>query len=196
MNTRWPVVHRKVLCLVVLFLPLVGSCAPTAYLSTPPENYKGPIAERPQVQKGDYWVYQRGNLTKVKTAAMPANIEFPLWVGKRWSYEGSAGRAGQPATTPFRISTTITCDVVAFRPITVTAGTFGAFECACDCSHSSPYNEPGCGQWTHWYSPDVKNVVRTKTETSDTSVELVEYKLSAAPSAKAPPEKGSGKSVK
>jgi hypothetical protein len=187
MNSRWPVVHQKAFCVVVLFLPLISGCTPTAHLSTPPENYKGPIVERPQIQKGDYWVYQRGNLTKFKTAALPANIEFPVWVGKRWSYEGSAARPGQPATTPFRISTTITCDAVAFKPITVAAGTFGAFECACDCSHSSPYYEPGCGQWKFWYAPDVKNVIRTNTETTDTSLELLEYKLSVIPAAKTAP---------
>jgi hypothetical protein len=196
MNTRWPVVHQKALYVVVLFLSLIAGCAPTAHLSTPPENYKGPIAERPQVQKGDYWVYQRGNLTKVKTAVMPANIEFPLWIGKRWSYEGSAVQFGQPATSPFRITTTMSCDVVAFKPITVTAGTFGAFECACECTHLDPHYEPGCGQWTHWYAPDVKNIIRSTTETTATSLELLEYKLSVIPSAKAPPEKASEKRVK
>jgi hypothetical protein len=196
MNARWWVIHQNALCVVVCFLSLlISSCAPTAYLLTPPENYNGPTAGRPVIQKGEYWIYESGNLTKGKSATVSPNIGFPLWIGKRWSYEGSAVPFGQPATSPSRISTTMTCDVVAFKQITVTAGTFGAFECQCECTHSTPYYEPGCGQWTLWYAPDVKNVIRSKTESTATSVELLEYKLSPQ-SGKVPPERTSEKGVK
>jgi hypothetical protein len=50
--------------------------------------------------------------------------------------------------------------------------------------------EPGCGDWTIWYAPAVKNIIRTKTASTETSLELVEYKASRpAPSAKVVQEK-------
>jgi hypothetical protein len=163
------------LCLILLS---VSSCSITPYSSTRPENYKGPVAERPGVQKGDYWIYQRGDLAKIKSTSPPSNIEFPLWIGKKWSYGGFAVRSGQSSTNPFRVSTTNDCYVVAYKQVTVAAGTLWAFECECECNLiAGALYEPGCGQWTTWYAPDVKNIIRTKTESTDRTLELLEYKL-------------------
>jgi hypothetical protein len=43
-----------------------SSCAPTLSSPTPPETYQGPIAERPGIQQGGYWVYERANATRIK----------------------------------------------------------------------------------------------------------------------------------
>lgn len=154
------------------------SCSITPYSSTRPENYSGPVAERPEIQKGDYWIYQRGNLTKSKSTSLPSNIEFPLWMGKKWSYGGFAVRRGQPSTNPARVTTNIDCYVLGYKQVTVAAGTFWAFECQCECNAiAAPYYEPGCGEWTTWYAPEVKNVIRIKAESTDRTAELLEYKL-------------------
>ena len=182
----------SLISLVFLSHGFVTSCATQPPPTTPPENYKGPVAERPIIQQGDYWVYERGNLTRAKSGALAANIGFPLWVGKQWSYEGGAVRAGQPATSPSRIRTTMDCHVVAFNQITVTAGAFGAYECECRCTHLDPGYEPGCGQWTIWYAPDVKNVIKIKTGSTESSMELIEYRAArSAPSARPPADKAS-----
>ena len=48
------------------------TCIPSwaAVSERPPENYKGPIAERPMIQRGDYWIYQRADLTRIKSARL------------------------------------------------------------------------------------------------------------------------------
>ena len=155
-----------------------SSCASTLSSPNPPETYKGPMAERPSVQQGDYWVYERANGTRIKTAGLVVNVAFPLWIGRKWSFAGSAVRIGQPATSPFQTPTTIDCYVVAYKPIEVSAGAFQAFECECQCTHLDGGLEPGCGQWTVWYAPAVKNVIKLKTESTATSMELIEYKAS------------------
>jgi hypothetical protein len=117
------------------------------------------------VQRGDYWVYQLGNLTRVKATTLAADVGFPLWLGKVWSYEGQATRVGQSPTgaTP-RLLTRIDCRVTVFNRVTVAAGTFDAFECECQCTIlSAGYYESGCDTWTIWYAPAVKNIIRTKT---------------------------------
>jgi len=150
----------------------------TQAASTPPENYKGPIAERPIHRAGDYWIYERADLTKVtvKTGA-PAQLEFPLWVGKTWNYQGEALRAGQPRTSKAsRLITDIQCHVIRHGKITVGAGAFEAFECNCQCTVHYGRYEPDCGQWTIWYAPEVRNIIKIKTEDTATSMQLVEHK--------------------
>ena len=164
---------------------MISNCTSAIPLATPPESYKGPLAQRPVLQKGDYWVFQRGNSAKTKTTALASHVEFPLWVGRTWSYEGQAVRLGQsPTTMTPRISTRIDCRVTAFRQLSVVAGTFESFECEYQCTHQSAHYEPGCGEWTIWYAPAAKQVIRTKTASTATTMELIEYR--AAPSATSP----------
>jgi hypothetical protein len=179
------VARLKVVCELLLFLALVlngfiASCTPVIDAITPPETYKGPLAERPVLQPGEYWIYQRANLTRVKTTALPSNVGFPLWIGKTWTYEGQAIRVGQSPTgsTP-RIPTRIDCHVTGFKQVRVAAGNFGAFECECQCTiPSAGIYETGCDTWTLWYAPEVKNIILIKTPSSQTSAELVGYKAS------------------
>lgn len=159
---------------------IVIGCATTVNQSTPPENYKGPIAAEPVIRVGDYWIFERGNSTRAKSTTVIANIEFPLWVGKTWRYDVGAHRHNQPPTTKSSpVPAWAECYVVSFGDITVSAGKFGAFQCDCQChvvGGEGVYQE-GCGMWSIWYVPEVKNIVKIKAETSANSVELVGYKL-------------------
>ncbi len=175
----------KLHCLfpALLLWGLVAGYASPLLSATPPEGYKGPTAERPEHQGGDYWVYQRGDATRVKFGtALLTNIEFPLWVGKTWSYQGQARLAGQPQESKaFRSPTRIDCEVAGFTQITVAAGNFGAFECRCQCNALLPQYNPDCGAWTIWFAREVKNIVRIKTQSTTSSMELAEYKVSMQP---------------
>ena len=197
MGTRFEAADRVVLMFSVLLIcGLISACVSTTpQASIPPESYKGPIAERPVFQQGDYWVYQRGNSTRVKSTVLAGNIGFPLWIGKTWSYDVEMIRAGQsPTSNTPRMSAISNCYVVAFKQVAVAAGTFEAFECECQCTHQSAHYEPGCGEWTIWYAPVVKNIIRTRTGGTETSMELIEYRTSRpAPGSKVPPAKASGK---
>src|SRR5438552_706792 len=168
MRIRYSTAYEEFLFLCVLLF----SCTPNLPPVTPPESYKGPVAERPVLQQGYYWVYQRPNLTRTKTTALAANIGFPLWIGKIWSYDVEMIRLGAPASTPHRNPARVECQATAFKQTTVAAGTFGAFECDCACTHTVQLYEPGCGTWKFWYAPDVSNVLSTATGSTETSIEL------------------------
>jgi len=60
----------------------------------PPENQPGSIAETPVIEPGDYWVYVRPDGTKFKRGGdiSRKDVNFPLWIGKRWSYEIEVNR--------------------------------------------------------------------------------------------------------
>ena len=177
--------------LVIFLIGISLSCAPVTPPVTPPETYKGPISEAPILQKGEYWVYERANTTRVKTSVLAAKIGFPLWIGKNWSYEGEALLRGQSPETSkrLRVPTTVGCEAVGFKQVTVTAGTFGAFECECRCEVLTGPYDSSCGQWTIWYAPDVKNVIKIKTESTATTMELIQFKASRPlPTASANPQ--------
>lgn len=180
----------------LLFLMAIGqgfvtSCATHPPPTTPPESYKGPLAERPILQQGNYWLYQRGNTTKAKTTALVGNLGFPLWIGKRWSYETEMVHTGLPSSVKTnRMPAQWDCQVAGFESVTVAAGTFQAFECRCGCTHLMPGYEPGCGLQTIWYAPEVRNIIQIKTGSTESSMELIEYRASRpAPDKMAPPRK-------
>ena len=85
--------------LLLMSALIVGSCATAVNQSTPPENYKGPIAPQPVIQQGDYWIYERGDSTRLKATTLISNLHFPLWIGKTWRYESGARRSNQPPTS-------------------------------------------------------------------------------------------------
>lgn len=155
---------------------------------TPPENYKGPIAERPVPVAGDYWVYEQADTRKVKgSAALLANIDFPLWVGKTWKYQTEI--VPLPTRTKLLSSPLAYVDgeVTAYKQVTVPAGTFDAFEIKFQCTVSSLGWEPDCGRWTIWYAPKVKNIISRKREgTSESWLELAEYKVLTSPGIEQP----------
>jgi hypothetical protein len=133
----------------------------------------------PYPLEGGFLRLSVGYSTRTKTTALATNVEFPLWIGRTWSYEGEAVRVGQsPTTITPRIPTRIDCHVTAFRQLSVAAGTFESFECECQCTHQSAHYEPGCGEWTIWYAPAVKQIIRTKTGSTAATAELIEYRAS------------------
>ncbi len=165
----------------LLWAFLLPSCAPPLSPLTPPENYKGPIADGPTLQVGDYWVYQQADGRKVKLGAgrMLGNVGFPLWLGKTWSYEADAMRLGQPVpTNSLRSAVRVECTAAEFKRVAVLAGGFEAFECTCQCNNPLPQYSPDCGRWTFWYAPEVKNIIKVKTQSTASSVELLEFKIS------------------
>ncbi len=167
------------------------SCAPRLLSERPPENYQGPVVEGPVLQSEDYWIYRRADGDRVKVGAgnLLAKVEFPLWIGRIWKFPSTASLMGQPVAS-HRIATEVECEAVAFRLITVPAGTFEAFECQCRCTVIGGPYDPWCGDWTIWYAPQVKNIARMKTEGTASSFDLVEYKLSERVSG--PPASGKG----
>lgn len=173
--------HANILS-ALLFSGFIVGCAPALPSPSPPANYNGPIAEGPKLLAEDYWVFEQGDGKRFRIGAGAflgsLNLRFPLWVGKWWSYPGEAIMQRQdPAKAP-RLSAEISCEAVTFKNITVTAGTFGAFECRCQCLLYGSYGNDNCGEWTTWYAPEVKNIVKLKTESTNTSMELVQYKIS------------------
>ena len=170
--------------LLLMSAIIVGSCATTMNQSTPPENYKGPIAAQPVIQQGDYWIYERSDSTRVKATSLIFNLQFPLWLGKTWRYESGARRPNQPPTsTASPTPAWVECYVSGFRAVTVPAGSFGAFQCECQCHivGGEAFYQEGCGEFTIWYVPEVKNVVKTKTQSTATSFELLGHKVSDKP---------------
>gem|GEM_PF-3166418 len=169
--------------LLLMSTIIVGSCATTMNQSTPPENYKGPIAAQPVIQQGDYWIYERGDSTRVKATSIISNLQFPLWIGKTWRYESEARRPNQPLTSKASIPAWIECYVSGFSDITVPAGSFSGFQCDCQCRlvGGEAFYQEGCGELTVWYVPEVKNVVKTKTQSTATSFELLGHIVSDKP---------------
>lgn len=182
--------------LSVLAYVFIKGCAPTMSPVNPPENYKGPVAEGPKLQAGDYWIYERADGRRMKAGAGTffSHLGFPLWVGKTWKYPSEATRRGHDPATSSRIPAEIECEVTGFKETKVTAGTFDSFECKCRCEHyAGSHYESGCGEWTVWYAPKAKNIIRIKTESTATTAELVEYDVSGkvtrpTPITRAPPE--------
>lgn len=160
---------------------LLGGCATTTNQAAPPRNYQGPMASEPVIQAGDYWIYERGDSTRTKSTRMFPSLQFPLWVGKTWRYDTAARRPNQPPNTPAEIPAWVDCSVVALNDVSVPAGSFRAFQCECQCFivGGERFYQEGCGTWTAWYVPDVKNIVKMKSDRTTNSFELLEYKLSA-----------------
>ena len=162
---------------IVILCALVGSCAPRLSPPLPPADYKGPIAEQPIEDSGYSWVYESAHGRRGTRRNLYGNYGFPLWVGKSWSYEVKLVDAGiNPTTKPRSLGIGyVTCEVLGFKQITVTAGKFGAFQCQCKCEVHDPDVYPSCGDWTLWYAPEVKNTIRRDHEASDRNWELVDW---------------------
>jgi hypothetical protein len=171
---RW-IAGFAILCGLVY----IAASATNAAQEKPQESYKGPIAEAPTTESGDFWVYVRPDGTKFKrgTDSSRKDVNFPLWIGKRWSYEIEINRVRSRSlhpVTPTR--STIDCEVASFESTKVAAGTFEAFQCKCQCERigGGRYGE-NCGNFAVWYAPAVNNVVRVDTDSTEYSYELAEY---------------------
>ncbi|HEX9445940.1 MAG TPA: hypothetical protein VGA73_17605, partial [Candidatus Binatia bacterium] len=150
-------------------LLVAGCAAAIPPLTKAPESYRGPSAEAPVSHPRDDWTFELGDGEKAKyrpeTLLKNYHVTFPLWVGKSWWYETASRRQTGygPLTMDLRMH--IECQVASFRPITVKAGTFDAFECRCACDVVGNAETYLCEVWTWWYAPAAKSIVRSNRET-------------------------------
>ncbi len=115
-------------------------------------------------------VFLRGRATIYDSSAEHKWLDFPLQIGKKWSYryfreEGKRGRWETPEVT-----------VVGLETVTTKAGSFRAFKIAIEEEHRSS---------VYWYSPKTKSAVkfyreryhRRIDETSKMTSELSAYSV-------------------
>ena len=85
-------------------------------------------------------------------------VKFPLQIGAEWagSYKGFA------ADTNMHWHGEVSCNVEAFEPVTVAAGTYDAFRIRCtDSLTSDPVRYPvGVMHSVRWYAPEAEAMVK------------------------------------
>ena len=177
--------HRSGFCLLILFLhEFLTSCSLL---------YRGPCHRRTTPDPGGAAgiptgrfldLRKLGNGTHAKSTRLYSNQNFPLWIGKAWRYEIEVRRgrfAAKQYGFPLAWTGRLRCKAV--DRLTVRAGTFEAFRCECDCELliGEGQYQSGCGTWTIWYAPDIKNVHANKNCTHLYAIELIEYKYPNLP---------------
>ncbi len=138
----------------VICVLLIGCAAPVNTEKKEPDPGQL-VAIAPQFHKGDYWVYRRGNGATFKRQALAfaKELDFPLWVGKVWTFE--------QWLSPKFMTVDMRAQVLNFKSISVVAGTFDAYEIRYECSARGPFRQTACGNWTRWYAPQVGNIIAT-----------------------------------
>ncbi len=72
-------------------------------------------------------------------------------------------------------------EILNFRPLTVVAGTFDAYEIRYECNARGPFRPTPCGSWTRWYAPQVGNIIANKGSVkgygTQSTWELTAFKL-------------------
>ncbi|MEW6108180.1 MAG: hypothetical protein AB1632_03275 [Nitrospirota bacterium] len=210
---------RNILFTLFLVLVMLGS----GYASDkdkPPADYQVPIAERPTLNKGDRWDYERrgkiisyefieeknGQLvfqiqwddgTKETEICTPdlnylrilnakgeileeytpfrGQLNFPLWVGKKWSYTFTTSETRRAASESKERDSNV--KVVAYEQVKVPAGTFWAFKIEEE-RHVRGKKGPKAVLGSHitmWYSPDIKRYVKTEHENETHNRDLIKY---------------------
>jgi hypothetical protein len=167
---------------------MLTACAPIPPSMNAPENYQGPMAEFPTVQPADYWIYEiaggRTVSSRPEILLKSPDYSFPLWVGKSWFYDVISTRIeGMELTESTPVRLRLDCQVISFSKVTVRAGAFDAFECKCQCRviGSIRASDRACSAHTTWYAPEVKNAVRIKGDSTDSSWQMVAYKVFPLP---------------
>ena len=128
--------------------------------------------------KDRWWTTPKlGTIKKVngKTGAVTVemeapfdDVEFPLYVGKKWDFTFLTRSRDFGIMVPIDVTYT----VIGYRPITVAAGTSEAFEIS-RIWQARGYSDRGENTW--WYSPKLKNFIKYEGGASDR--ELTSYKV-------------------
>ncbi|MGC2062269.1 MAG: hypothetical protein WA610_04770 [Thermodesulfovibrionales bacterium] len=181
--------------------------------NNPPPDYKGQIAERPKLTKGDRWDYKRRDKTiiyefmeekdgqlifqvgwegrkifkELRTPELnflkgPAEtctpyrgpFNFPLYVGKKWEYTHSSSKYLESSGTGESRTIDSRLKVVSYEQIKVPAGTLWAFKIE-ENRVARGSKSPRGYYTTHWYSPEVKNTVKSEEDNDTWNLELIKY---------------------
>lgn len=180
--------------------------------NNPPPDYKGQVAERPKLTKGDLWRYDRrdkilsyefveekdGELVflvgwddgkkgkEIRTLELNfikgytetcdpyrGPFKFPLYVGKKWNYTHSSSKAKSGGTGESTVVDS-TVKVVGYEQVKVPAGTFWAYKIEENRVTRGKKSLMGYTV-TVWYSPEVKNTVKSEEENDSWNRELLKF---------------------
>jgi hypothetical protein len=182
--------------------------------NNPPPDYKGQIAERPILVKGDRWHYNRRDkilsyefieekdgelillvgwedgkkgkemrtpeLNFIKGATEKCDpyrgpFKFPLYVGKKWDYTHTSSKYKQSSGTGDELAVTDSnVKVVAYEQVKVPAGTFWAYKIEENRVTRGTKSLRGY-KVTVWYSPEVKNTVKSEEDNDVWNRELLKF---------------------
>lgn len=99
-------------------------------------------------------------------------LEFPLFVGKKWTSKYSGFRADKGLKWDSRLE----CEATAYEPVRVAAGNFDAFRVECIDNWEFGYIFSGRKLSTRWYAPSVGIVVKYASEDKEWNYELAAYR--------------------
>lgn len=99
-------------------------------------------------------------------------LSFPLLVGKKWSSQYSGFRADNNRKWDSRLE----CEVKAYEPVRVPAGSFDAYRVECIDNWELGYIFSGKKAATRWYAPAVGGVIKYVSEDGEWNYELAAFK--------------------
>lgn len=107
------------------------------------------------------------------------SLSFPLWVGKKWSYQYSTTKREAKSMPGQLANFEGDVKVVGYEQVKVPAGTFWTFKI--EEVRRKVGIKMGVGKSrTVWYSPDVKRGVKTEEEDPAFNRELIKYSVGNA----------------
>lgn len=187
----WPAV---VVLLAASPLPACASSqpAPITRAAAPP------FTEAPAIRFGDQWRYNSGVVSRVwinsegrlhlQLGPGIPPMDFPLFVGKRWTATRHYGAVKTLHGSPPRVdivdlSAEHIFEVVAFESVSTPAGVFDAYRIRWIQLTVGP-EQSRAAMMMVWYSPAARGVVRRTTVTPTAphrDLELREYRLAGDP---------------
>ncbi len=173
------------------------ACASSQLTSITHTAAAPPFTEAPAIHFGDQWHYNDGvgsrvwvnSAGRLQLQLGPGipRMDFPLFVGKRWTETQHHGSAQTSDVSPPRLDIVDlilehTFEVLAFEPVSTQAGAFDAYRIRW-IQLTVGFERSGAAMIV-WYSPAVRAVVK-RTAVTPTAprpdLELYEYRLSGDP---------------
>lgn len=98
------------------------------------------------------------------TTSTRINFAWPLYVGKKWTYEFSVPNDAGSSTG--EISFRMTAQAIAFEDVMTSVGKFKSIKVVHAGTSGSVGSSAGVSKvsWTYWYVPEVKTFVRQQVE--------------------------------